>query len=344
VDEGTVIRDNEGGVGGGVYIEGGTCTFHGTATGNFADIGGGIAISNMTILHFSGTISGNRAAFSGGGAVINSSSSFILNSGTVENNNAGLGGAVYLSGGYLNLRGGEISGNTAETGGAVFVSSGGFIMSGGYIQNNRSSGNGGGVVISGRRDDTSGFMSGGAIRDNVAGGSGGGLLLSIGDFYMYETAVISGNIAEGRGFPSWGGGVFIDTNAVFTINGEAVIRKNRAARGAGIHMKGLTEGLLFESGIIEDNEASEYGGGIYAEGRYFSLGKNLIIQNNRAELDGGGLYIMINTITLESGIKILNNSAGANGGGVYSNRRSQLIIREGVTMENNLPDNFFQEK
>ncbi|GHT32207.1 hypothetical protein AGMMS49574_15280 [Bacteroidia bacterium] len=134
-----------------------------------AGIGGAVFVNGGTFTLSGGTISGNTASAGtsaqgngadGGGVWVGNGGTFVMNSGTISGNTAyynflysGEGGGVYVaSGGSFIMNGGTISGNTAisETsdspyGGGVFVASGGSFTwnSGATITGNTVTGGGG---------------------------------------------------------------------------------------------------------------------------------------------------------------------------------------------------------
>jgi hypothetical protein len=137
------IQDNEGDLGGGVQVNGGTFTMTEPAriTGNTAsDYGGGVFVENNGVFTMnSGTISNNTAVLMGGGGVKIyeiGDSRFSMAGGTISGNISKAedgwgGGGVEVGAGTFTMSGGTISGNYADFGAGVLVqASGKFVMLG----------------------------------------------------------------------------------------------------------------------------------------------------------------------------------------------------------------------
>ena len=84
---------------------------------------------------------------------------------------------------------------------------------------------------------------------------------------MSESSMLmEGGIIENNTAFSSGGGVDIGRQSTFTMNGNSVIRNNRTERlwGGGIYVS--EESLMtMNGGIIENNAAVTFGGGIISE-------------------------------------------------------------------------------
>lgn len=87
---------------------------------------------------------------------------------------------------------------------------------------------------------------------------------------------------------------------------------NRAQDGAGIV---ATKRLRLTHGTIEQNIATEGGGGIFLSSPASSSIDDVYIANNAAPL-GGGLFVAANTLTI-LGCEISENRAANKGGGIY---------------------------
>jgi hypothetical protein len=151
-----------GGLGGGIYVDGGTVTMNGgvingnTASGKngYGGVGGGIYndyANGGTVTINGGEISGNTATSSGnasggayGGGVYGS---VIMNGGVISKNTVSGGGTYGNRGGGIygtvTMIGGTISGNIAREGGGIF---GTVTMNGGIISGNSAT-NGGGIYV-----------------------------------------------------------------------------------------------------------------------------------------------------------------------------------------------------
>lgn len=135
-------KADQGGAGGGVYVESGR-TFNmygGAISNNSATEGGGVYVtSNATFTMSGGTIGENTASNKGGGVFVESGATFTM-SGTasITKNTAGktddygFGGGVY-SKGTFNLSGGAITQNTANCAGFTNKLGGGVMAAGGKL-------------------------------------------------------------------------------------------------------------------------------------------------------------------------------------------------------------------
>lgn len=235
------------------------------------------------------------------------------------------GGAVYLEDGTFTMSGGTIKNCSAVQGGAVYIArksteqmaegqfnfkmEGGEIHScfatGGEIGNTPYLGHGGAICLNGGQI----HMSGGKIWNNYSeNGDGGAVYISNGNFFMknlsriitHNYPTITGNAAHKGN----GGGVFVSSE-----NGKSVM-------------------VDLLQGIITNNTANNYGGGICvdmgntenaatvtvgADGQGVTVGDaNPKISGNMAMMSGGGLYVrgMNANVTINSGM-IAQNKVSA---------------------------------
>lgn len=250
--------------------------------------------------------------------------SFTMSGGTIRNSYVDdkeyihikkQGGAVYLEDGTFTMSGGTIKNCSAEQGGAVFINSQSgtstFTMEGGeihscfatgkYYEGNTAlieKGHGGAVCLMGGQV----IMNGGKIWNNYSeNGDGGAVYISNGNFAMKNgLPEISANAAHKGN----GGGVFVSSE-----NGKSV-----------------KVDLL--QGIITNNTANNYGGGICVDmgdtenSATVTVGANgqgvtesdanPKISGNMAMMSGGGLYVrgMNAYVTINSGM-IAQNKVSA---------------------------------
>jgi len=163
------------GVGGGVYVDGGSFIMNGGTIDSCVGMGGGGGVyltNDASFTMNAGTIIGCRAQSnaSGGGVYVNSDCTFMMEGGAIDSccSVGKAGGGVYAAGTFI-MSGGEIrschteDGTPADGGGVYVASSGMFEMSGGSIEGCCAWINGGGVYV-----NTNGTfkMSGGTIRNN----------------------------------------------------------------------------------------------------------------------------------------------------------------------------------
>ena len=125
-----------------------------------------------------------------------------------------------------------------------------------------------------------------------------------GTLYLYDKKNNFGKITHAG---TKMGGVYIETNGSFTMNG-GTITGNNISYGGGVFNYGT---FTMNGGKIEGNKASE-GGGVYNAGT-FKMNEGTI-EGNKAEF-GGGVY-NAGTFTMTEGT-IKDNTAYEKGGGVY---------------------------
>ncbi|MEG2070512.1 MAG: hypothetical protein RR034_03975, partial [Bacteroidales bacterium] len=141
-------------------------------------------------------------------------------------------------------------------------------------------------------------MYGGLLCDNEAL-QGGAIHNDANNYFNLYNGSISHNVADNEG-----GGIF-NFNGTLTVY-DGTISYNNAKKGGGLHSPNFIYG-----GIIENNNASESGGGVYCSG-------NCIMNNGTISLNesvmGGGVFIFGSFI--QSGGIITQNTASI-GAGIY---------------------------
>ncbi|MCS7226844.1 MAG: DUF4347 domain-containing protein [Gloeomargarita sp. SKYB31] len=127
-------------------------------------------------------------------------------------------------------------------------------------------------------------------------------------------------IRGGRGVPQ-GGGIFVNSGAKLTLQGQVAVKDNSAQEGGGIATRGTL--ILRDSAAVSSNSATR-GGGIFVEsGAVATLQDRVRVSTNEAR-DGGGLYIAEGAkVTLQDDVQVdLNGARGGlfakNGGGIYT--------------------------
>lgn len=195
------------GVGGGVYVEGGSFIMNGGTIDSCAGMGGGGGVYLTNGASFTmngGTIKGCTAQnnASGGGVYVNSGCTFMMEGGAIDlcRSVRKAGGGVYAAGTFI-MSGGKIrsccteEGEPADGGGVYVATSGKFEMSGGSIENCYidHEGKGGGVYVGGKFT-----MTGGTIKNNVVnkawGGEGAGVYVANGA----NATLIEANITDNK--------------------------------------------------------------------------------------------------------------------------------------------------
>ena len=319
IREGTLVHGNKSWYhGGGIYgiytnveMTGGEISDN-RATGGSTPHGGGFFLNAGKLIASGGSICRNFAGAYGGGGFI--STTILSGDVTVTDNKANShGGGIFGSVTMSDLA--RIQGNTSGYGGGV---NGNLVMNGGFVCGNTVSGwNGGGGAagtvtlnegeISGNYSAGVGggvrgtlYMNGGVIKHNTANGSGGAL---------YGAGTISGGEITNNQSASTGGCVYLGENGRnLIITGDVQIHNNRAARGGAVSLVGGT--VQISGGVISENHADVYGGGVYVWtsntlNPEITIEKEAVISDNQAPGSGtvpGGqdLYVAA-TLTVNNG-------------------------------------------
>ena len=166
-----------------------------------------------------------------------------------------------------------------------------------------SSGAGGGIYNGGRLS-----LQAVTISSNQAAlGDGGGIHNAQGTIVSIRDSTISGN----RSINNGGGISNYDPDGSIGSIVRTVFVENQALYGAGLYA-GIT-GVVAHS-IFEGNIATNYGGGIYADGD-LGLVTDCTFDGNSAGLQGGGLYTDVqNSIGLITRSVFVGNSSQYGGG------------------------------
>lgn len=350
--------------GGGIFNNGGTLSIRSgtTITGNVADgaagSGGGVFNAVGGTLEIEGaTITANTANRAGGGIedASGAGTAFTINNSTIDNNEVftspGNGGGIHIGGdGSLAIDGGSVSGNVAGAeGGGIWNNNGTLKVTGTMIANNSATGDaanqGGGGLYNNEGGGLIDVREGTVIMGNTAtgaSGSGGGILNDVGGTLTISGAVIKNNTANraGGGIEDASGdatlvvitNTSVDSNTVFTAPGN----------GGGIHIGG-NGGMSFRSGTVNGNEAGAEGGGIWIASGTLTVGQGVVFDGNEAKGDdadqgGGALYNNGNgTIIVKNGVTFNNNSAtGASGsGGAILNSTGATLLIDGAIFTGN---------
>ena len=154
-------------------------------------------------------------------------------------------------------------------------------------------------------------MNGGTISDNTAD-YGGGLYIYDSTFTMSVGTITDNTATNG------GGGVYVN-NSTFNMS-DGTISDNTATKGngGGMYIWGINDFTFDANGCtFTDNDAAEYGGGVYITAWGTVTMTDCTVSGNTAKY-GGGVYVTGSdcTFTLE-GNTVSDNTASYNGGGVY---------------------------
>ena len=367
--------------GGGILAAGSNLTITGsTITENTApDCGGGLFLSHTNANITDSTIENNQA-MQGAGVYLNDSPDVaeadctgshthnITRTNINRNTASSIGGGMYVgTKSNVTLTGSTLDGNastdkTYGQGGAIVAYGAGDItLDSTTITNNNAAAGGGlyslGVAVSDThitlRNNTK-FTG-----NTAASGAGIYLVRSSGNNILLELtdSAIDNNTAS-----SGGGGIFAYDGAQINAN-KASFNGNKAASGAGIYLYGKNNKVMAEltDSFIDNNIASDWGGGIFAYNGAEVKANNTSISNNKggnaggllvwnnssAELsngskvigntatkgNGGGVYAINGTVTATD-CDIIHNTATGNGGGIYGEQRSTIGLRTGALYNN----------
>jgi len=333
-----------------------------------AQYGGGLYCSGGSNINYSACdISGNIADLSGGGIALNMaySATSVFENVIFTNNSAYLhAGGVYVSGGGpVRFRDSSIRNNQADSlttsggvGGGLWMQSSADVSMESisdhcYITEN-SGGDGGGIYAKGSSSvelKAVGFHSI-YITSNTSTNMGGAICMMTGT----ELRVV-GHVNIGQNAAKYGGGIFINSNAMATLtwtNGyDPYLYFNRAGRyGGGMYVTG-PETFVTLRGVsvgsdAAGNYATNYGGGISLHDHAEVDSINSIFVKNESGLHGGGIYLIDGCqLSLRSDAsegtnailplsQVRENVATINGGGIYSDNDSVLTIADTLLYSN----------
>ena len=367
--------------GGGILAAGSNLTITGsTITKNTApDCGGGLFLSHTNANITDSTIEGNQAT-QGAGVYLNDSPDVaeadctgshthnITRTKINRNTASSIGGGMYVgTKSNVTLTGSTLDGNastdkTYGQGGAIVAYGAGDItLDSTTITNNDAAAGGGiyslGVAVSDThitlRNNTK-FTG-----NTAASGAGIYLVRSSGNNILLE---LSDSAIDNNTASSGGGGIFAYDGVQINAN-KASFNGNKAANGAGIYLYGKNNKVMAEltDSFIDNNIASDWGGGIFAYNGAEVKANNTSISNNKggnaggllvwnnssAELsngskvigntatngNGGGVYAINGTVTATD-CDIIHNTATGNGGGIYGEQRSTIGLRTGALYNN----------
>ncbi|MGL0909663.1 beta strand repeat-containing protein, partial [Faecalibacterium wellingii] len=325
--------------GGGILAAGSDLTITGsTITENTApDCGGGLFLSHTNANITGSTIEGNQSKH-GAGVYLNDSSDVaeadctgshthnITDTKINHNTASSIGGGMYVgTKSNVTLTGSTLDGNvstdkTNGQGGAIVAYGAGDITLDSTTITNNDAAVGGGLFSLGvAASDTHITLRNNTkfIGNTAASGAGIYLMRSSGNNILLELtdSAIDNNTAS-----NLGGGIFAYDGAQINAN-KASFNGNKAANGAGMYLYGLNNKVMAEltDSFIDNNIASDWGGGIFAYNGAEVKANNTSISNNKGGNAGGLLVWNNSSAELSNGSKVCGNTAtNGNGGGVYA--------------------------
>lgn len=354
---GVIIEHCYSNLGGAISLNGGVLSIQdGSIRNNYSSSGGGVYINNGGTLNMSGgSISSNTAQNLGGGVCVDNGGEMYLLEGVIEDNHvmtdSGNGGGVTVNdGGYFEMSGGSITRNTLNLaanqggiGGGVSVDRGEFQMTNGTISYNKSKQYGAGVGVT---NNGTFSMSDGSIVYNTAQIPGGGTLSGGGVAVNYGLFTMSGGVIS-HNEAYYGGGVYLGYGALICrldMTGGIVEENYASGFGGGIRAQNATSTVKIGDAAnrssvptIQNNRSGDYGGGISLNGSTLNM-YNGAVYNNSARY-GGGISVLSDAVCDISDGEIYQNQASDAGGGIYILSGSNAIIANATIRGNTAGSN-----
>ena len=281
---------------------------------------------------FTGNVAQGAEVGMGGGGLWNTGATTVTGNvrfvGNVANGASGSGGALFNSGGTMVLTGIRLEGNVANRAGAGIENAGGTLTAtditvlGSVIPAETANpGNGGGLHSGGG----SVTINGGEFSGNAATEGGG--LWANGTLTVQPSeagaARITNNTGRGDDAANGGGGVYVETGGVATIDGASIndnVASGASGSGGGLFVAMGAEATV-TGGETMANQANRAGAGIEVAGGTLTLdgvnvSANLIPAETAAPGNGGGLHAGGGSVLVRGG-QFTQNEA-TEGGGVWT--------------------------
>ena len=350
-------------------MQNGTSMHHNEAIANGGAIYRSGTNANTTITN-SDFYDNKTTGTNSGGAIYGSATGTarldISNANIYNNSSANLGGGIYSATPVLEITDSKIYNNkTTGTGGGggITTNAGNGItnLTRVSIYGNQSNSNGGGIYNNNSGCGSLLGKTGMTIEDslierNTTSSGGGGISVNgAGSCVTIRNTAIQDNRATGSG----GGMSLSNANQTLLLEDSSILRNESSSSGGGILSSdgsGTTGGsiLTVQGSKIQDNTATQQGGGFYVEGSTASsdaatliIGEingdpnDTIISGNVAERAGGGIYLgsatqtsRISAMTMNSGTISGNSTTASNsdvygGGGIFV-KCSTFIMHDGM--------------
>lgn len=324
----TVFKDNQSGVGGALYLKGGSASLTGcTFLNNKAQSGDGGAIystaASLTITN--GGFKNNLSAESGGAIYVDGEESIIFTDVQFSNNSGANGGAVYQNTESLSLTNARfIENNATQNGGALYICQNSSLqISQSSFTLNVASNDGGAIYNAGSL-----FINTANIEQNQAGRNGGAILSS--HYFEIRDTFFDDNAATHYG------GTIYNINSSLSWLLRSRIQKSTSYEGAAIYSNGK---LSITDVSIVGNTAQSNGGGIVNLGECH-LSQAYLSSNSALGLNGagGGVLNYPNAgMSIANTIISSNTVPNGSGGGIANNGSIQL---DSVTIDANTSGEF----
>jgi hypothetical protein len=186
---------------------------------------------------------------------------------------------------------------------------------------------------------------GGKITGNVTPtGAGGAVQVIGGVLTMNDGSEISGNGASTTEWRDGGGGVYVNDNGAFIMNGGVISGNTSIDWGGGVVIQtGST--FTMNGGTISGNYTEDSGGGVWVKGE-FTMSGNAKISKNKANyelLGGGGVCVSDGgKFTMSGNSEISENLVSENhswaGGVLIHGSSAEFYMISGSIVNNSAPD------
>ena len=221
-------------------------------------------------------------------------------------------------------------GSRSATGGGIYAK-GSLTLKKCTVTKNKSNNAGGGISFSGKEL----VLENTSVSYNKSSGNGGGIDAD-GKVTISGSEILNNSA-------TYGGGIYFAGNEELSIQNTTNINNNSATdTGGGLYL--LDGKTILKDSSLSENKAN-YGGAIYTASN-LDLIEKVAIKKNSATTGGGaicGMYrgnngtqfdIKIGENTSSSEIEICENSTEGNGGAIYCSDYANFIMNAGVISEN----------
>ena len=343
---GGIVSNNRAYYGGGIEINAGSvATLYPAAdgtpvqiTGNTAqNMGGGIHVAGRddanrenTLVINGGEFSYNQTLGGNGGAIsVFTYSSVTVTGADIHHNTAklrltgrmttdedgnlvpeeiyGYGGGIYCYRATATVIGCDVHENSAERrGGGMYSEYGSSI----YVKN---------IFNEDGSVKTRSIIRNNYARDYAGGvGAVGYLDINVGATVTLEGTLVEKNTAGGGG-----GGVYISSLGVCTMDANTTVQENKSGRIGGGILANILADVEVNGATVTRNEANTSGGGVYVNAGSSVKITGGIISYNKAKVNGGGVLAGASarhkgSKVIITGGEIVYNEAGDDGAGVYA--------------------------
>lgn len=345
--------------------DGGVLTVNGGAmNNNTADRAGGAieeasgATAGTTVVTLNGvSFSGNDAGMNpgnGGAYHATSAGDTVVSDSVFDTNTAVEGGALWNNGGTMTVTDSVFTGNTAtgaaadDGGGAIFVNAGAVEVSDSSFSNNAA-----GMAGDSGSDMSASSASGGAVlaragttldvessvfRNNSAQRAGG--VFEVLDASTTTLTNVTATDNDAGANPGNGGVLHVTGAGNVTVTGGVFSRNTSVEGGAFWNNQGemTLTGVSIVNNEATGAEATQGGGGIYAEGNAEGDSGTLTISDSRIAMNkasgtsgsGGGILVSPNATANITNTRIEANQANRAGGGIEN--AGGTVTLDGVTL------------